>query len=297
MPTILVVDDEEMDRELARRSLEPVHGLSIEFARDGEEALDRISRQRPDLVLTDLRMPGMDGLELVETIRTRHSSLPVLLMTGQGNEKIAVSALRAGAAGYVPKADLQEDLVEAVEKVLDIIDAARTRKQVLQFLGHCETRFELDNDPALAYPVVGFFMESLERIGFGDDYVRTQIGVALMEALTNAIIHGNLEVSSGLRRDHREEFDQLLVRRRQEEPYCRRRVHLTARESPEQVEYTIEDEGPGFNPTATPDPTSPENMEGVAGRGLMLIQTFMDVVEFNDRANRITMRKACPPSG
>jgi CheY-like chemotaxis protein/anti-sigma regulatory factor (Ser/Thr protein kinase) len=292
MPTILVVDDEDLDRELARRCLEPLRNLTVEFAHDGKEALDRISNQTPDLVLTDLRMPGMNGLELVETLRTRHSSLPVLLMTAQGNEKVAVSALRAGAAGYVPKSDLQTDLVEAVEKVLDILESARTRKQVLDFLGHCETRFELSNDTALAYPLVGFFMEGLERIGFGDDYIRTQIGVALMEALTNAIIHGNLEVSSGLRRDHREEFDRLLERRRQEEPYCNRRVHLTARESRRQVEYVIEDQGPGFNPTESPDPTTPENMEGVTGRGLMLIRTFMDTVEFNNTGNRITMKKA-----
>ena len=70
-------------------------------------------------------------------------------------------------------------------------------------------------------------------------------------------------------------------------------VRFTARESADAIEYTIADEGPGFDVTSLPDPTAPENVLNVSGRGILLIRTFMDSVEFNETGNRITMRKTC----
>lgn len=61
------------------------------------------------------------------------------------------------------------------------------------------------------------------------------------------------------------------------------------------MRVTVEDEGPGFDPTKLPDPTDPANLDRVSGRGLLLIQTFMDEVKFNDRGNRISLYKILRP--
>ena len=98
MPRILVIDDDEVDRELAARCLAEIEELEIAYAEHGEEGLQSIAERIPDLVLTDLRMPGMDGLELVEKVRSEYPLLPIVLMTSKGNELIAVKALRAGAS-------------------------------------------------------------------------------------------------------------------------------------------------------------------------------------------------------
>jgi CheY-like chemotaxis protein/anti-sigma regulatory factor (Ser/Thr protein kinase) len=292
MPKILVVDDDPLDRELAIRCLKPLRNLEVAFATNGTEALKLIPEQKPDIVLTDLRMPEMDGLELVERVREEHSLVPVVLMTSQGSETIAVKALKAGAASYVPKDDLKDALLDTIMQVLDVAESARSRTKILQYLGNCETRFELDNDPGLIYPLAGFFQDNLKRLGFGSEGDRTRIGMAIMEAISNAMIHGNLEVGSELRKESRQKYNDAIQARRGEVPYSKRRVECVAHESTGNVEYMIKDQGPGFDPTILPDPTNAENLLNVSGRGIMLMRTFMDEVTFNDRGNEVIMRKS-----
>ena len=78
------------------------------YVHDGREALAAIQRDPPDLVLTDLQMPEMNGLELVVAIRTTYPAIPVILMTAHGSEEIAMEALQKGAASFVPKKNLAQ---------------------------------------------------------------------------------------------------------------------------------------------------------------------------------------------
>src|SRR5947208_1307863 len=121
MPTVLVVDDAAVDRKLAGGLLARGHGLTVEFAASGEEALERMAAARPALVVTDLVMPGMTGLELVTRLAADYPQTPVVLMTGKGSEDIAVKALQAGATSYVPKAALHQHLLETVQDVLEMV--------------------------------------------------------------------------------------------------------------------------------------------------------------------------------
>ena len=87
---------------------------------DGYAALETMERQPPDLVLTDLRMPRLGGLALVREIGERFPLVPVILMTSRGNERLAVEALTAGAANYVPKMNFEKILPEVVQQVLGV---------------------------------------------------------------------------------------------------------------------------------------------------------------------------------
>jgi len=292
MPAILVVDDDSVDRELAARCLDAVDA-EIRYAVDGSEALEAITKQAPDLVLTDLRMPRLDGLELVEWIHSEHPLVPVILMTSKGSEQIAVKALKAGAASYVPKNDMKDTLVDTINQVLEIQEARRSKAEAACFITGSETRFELENNTDLVAGVVAYLQESLERLGY-DEPLKTQIGISLMEALSNAIIHGNLEVDSALRRAGREYYQKMIEIRRNQPPYSERRVYCIAQETREKVEYVIEDEGPGFDVSLLPDPTAPENLLEVSGRGVMLICTFMDEVHYSRKGNRVTIVKMNP---
>ncbi len=254
MRTLLVVDDDAVDRELVTRCLRTIEDLEITYARDGNEALEAIGAHAPDLILTDLRMPGMDGLDLVRRLRDDQPLLPVLLMTSHGSERLAVDALQAGAASYVPKRDLKHHLAELVEQVLDLIEARQSRYEVLRYLGRSDSHFELVNDPALISPLVGFLEDNLERLGFATATVRTQVGMALIEAISNAMIHGNLEISSEVRDAGLEEYYGMIRERSAAEPHASRRVRVSSSESTDRVRYVIEDEGPGFDPASLPDP-------------------------------------------
>lgn len=287
MVRILVVDDSAIDRRLAAGFLRRA-GMETSQASQGAEALQLIAADAPDLVITDLQMPEMDGLELVEAIRREHPGLPVVLMTAHGSEEIAVQALRRGAASYVPKRDLANNLVHTVKEILQVARRERQEQILRACLVATEWRFELDNDVSQIPAVVGHLEQSLVRMGLCDEATSLQIAVALREVLVNAIYHGNLEVSSA-HLEHGPRFDALVEQRRAESPYRERRVRLLARETRDEAVYVILDEGPGFDPSTLPDPLDLENLERPSGRGLLLVRTFMDEVRHNDRGNEITL--------
>src|ERR1700730_9966939 len=110
MATLLVVDDSAMDRRLVGGILDKNPEWTVLYAVNGKEALAEIENNIPDLVLTDMQMPEMNGLQLVTTVKEEYPLIPVVLMTAQGSEEIAVQALRAGAASYVPKRVVTEEV-------------------------------------------------------------------------------------------------------------------------------------------------------------------------------------------
>jgi CheY-like chemotaxis protein/anti-sigma regulatory factor (Ser/Thr protein kinase) len=290
MPSVLVVDDAALDRRRAASLLEEI-GMIAVYAGDGKEALQIIRRQAPDLVLTDLLMPEMDGLELVEEIRAQHAAIPVILMTAHGSEEIAVKALHAGAASYVPKKNLVRDLAKTVRNVLAMASSQRKQQQVLQWITQTESHFEVGPILSGIEALVGHLQDDLKQLDLCDDRDLVRVGTALHEALVNAIEHGNLELSSQLREATDGSYARLAEQRCATSPYQDRRVRISVRQTRSRATYVIRDEGPGFDPSSLPDPTDPANLEKLSGRGLMLIRTFMDEVIFNDTGNQITMTK------
>jgi DNA-binding response OmpR family regulator len=106
MKRILVVDDEEGIRQLYQEELEE-EGYAVELAEKGEEALEKISRTKPDAVILDLKMPGMGGLEVLERIREQDKDLPVIICTAYGEYKSDLTTW-ASDAYVVKRADLTE---------------------------------------------------------------------------------------------------------------------------------------------------------------------------------------------
>ena len=220
MTKILIVDDNPIDRQLAGRLLEkyagwgdlaPNNELSISAAADGLEATTVAEREKPDLILTDLHMPNRDGLELVEEIKLKQLGIPIVLMTAHGSEEIAIQALKTGAASYVPKKLLAQDLVDTVLSVLESHQASRSHARLLECLTHSEAHFTLDNEPALIPPLIGFLKDSRFRICGSDETGLVRITLALREAVLNAMHHGNLELSSSLREGDERQYHQLTA--------------------------------------------------------------------------------------
>ncbi len=296
MPTILVVDDSAVDRRLVGKFLQERVECSIEFAANGLEALARMKDVAPDLVVTDLTMPMMDGLELVSAIRSHHPDLPVILMTAYGSENLALKALDQGAASYVPKSQLAEKLLGTVEEVLSLSRAGRSHEQLMRCLRRTEFTFSLENDAALIDPLVDLVQQMVVGMQLCDFTGQLRIGVALKESLLNALFHGNLELSLQQMQEVQDRLIQekdksLVEQRRSEPPYCDRRIFVDVKISPEEARFVIRDGGPGFDVSAVPDPQDPAALEQEGGRGLMLIRSFMDEVTHNEQGNELTMVK------
>jgi anti-sigma regulatory factor (Ser/Thr protein kinase) len=218
-------------------------------------------------------------------------------MTAYGSEQIAVAALRAGAASYVPKTNLRAELREALRAVLRAVEAKHGRERVREFLQSSHSEFVLGCEEAGSAALVSFLQDGLEQLSFCDAAGLFQVTTALVEALANAVDHGSLELDSALRETDDYEYGKLRVKRMKESPYCDRRVFVSVHLTPTEATYVVRDEGSGFDPSILPDPTDPDNLLKASGRGIMLIRTFMDDVSFNDVGNQITMIKRAEPVG
>jgi CheY-like chemotaxis protein len=296
VPTVLVVDDSPVDRRLAGVLLEKHCACTLAYAEDGREALRLMARQRPDLVVTDLQMPEMDGLELTTTIKNEHPLVPVVLMTAQGSEEIAAQALRRGAASYVPKRNLAESLVPTVQRILLGSQEDRAHSQLMHHLERSESVFVLDNDPGLIGALVSHVQQMLRCLPLGDETDRLRVGVALEEALSNACYHGNLEVGAAGTADRRAR-EELAERRRWEAPYRDRRIHVIVRVSRSEAVFVVRDDGPGFDVASLPAADALP-ADGKVGRGVALMRALMDEVSYNAAGNEVTLikRRAPEPS-
>ena len=120
---ILVVDDNIDDYELCQRLLSQ-HDKGITFqlhhVTSGQAALNHINDKVPDCVLLDYSLPGMDGLRVLQEIRKQNGDLPIIMLTGQGNENLAVHLLKSGARDYIVKSDiLNLDLGKVIHQAIE----------------------------------------------------------------------------------------------------------------------------------------------------------------------------------
>ncbi len=288
---ILVVDDSPTQLRQLQLVLEK-DGYEVKTADDGQVAYEQILADPPSAVVTDLQMPGMNGLDLVAAVNQNAPTIPVILTTSQGSEEIAAEALQKGAASYVPKRDMMSTLAPTVRQVLSVVEAAQSAKAVAKFAVANMVELNLSNDETMVPKVITRLEQPLVELELFDEGERMQIAMALDESLVNAMVHGNLEVSSDLRQtDDGKPYVDLIAKRKTEKPYCDRRVFVRLHATTNEATFVVRDEGPGFDPSSLVDPTDPENLEKAGGRGLLLINAFMDEVKHNKVGNEITMVK------
>jgi len=131
---ILVVDDEPAQLELVGGFLRK-RGFDVALAPDGREALQRFRREPFNLVLTDQKMPGLSGLELIEAVRAQNPETPVIVMTAYGTIETAVAAIKAGAADYLTKPLNLDELLHRVEQVRERQRLVGENRELRQALG------------------------------------------------------------------------------------------------------------------------------------------------------------------
>jgi serine phosphatase RsbU (regulator of sigma subunit) len=132
---VLTIDDEPMVREILATYLED-SGFEVIQAGDGPTGIDLIRREHPDLVLCDLRMPGMDGLQVLATVTREFPDLPILVVSGMGGMSDAIQALKFGAWDYVTKPI--EDMAVLEHAIDHALERARLRQENRQHREHLE---------------------------------------------------------------------------------------------------------------------------------------------------------------
>lgn len=274
MPKILIVDDDPTTRQMIRLQLRSA-GHSVDTAADGEAALDRIRRKKFDLVLLDVWMKGMDGLEMLSRLRDEPSRPKVVVMTADDTSETLLRAIRGRAYRYVTKPVEPKDLLDLVTEVLASkseerpIEVISASPEWVELLVPCERE---------AAERIKDFMARLE--GDLSEDVRAQVGLAFGELLMNAIEWGGkLDPSQTVR------IACLRTRR--------------------MLLYRIADPGKGFDfeglthaAISYPDDSPMEHMmireaKGLrpGGFGLLLTRQIVDELVYNEARNEVVFVK------
>jgi DNA-binding NtrC family response regulator len=184
---ILVVDDEAPVRDMIRKGLSQMGGYDVEVAQNGVEAVEKVEKDVFDLVLTDLKMPEMDGLELLKTIKGTRPEVMVILLTAFGSIETAVEAMKIGANDYITKPiDLNELLIhvsKAQKENLLIKENRLLRMEVRK-------KFEFNNIIGKSKKMQEIF-SLIEKVALGNSTVMIYGGSGTGKELVAKAIHYN----------------------------------------------------------------------------------------------------------
>ncbi|MDP6580317.1 MAG: response regulator [Vicinamibacterales bacterium] len=288
---VLIVDDDSSSRTLLKNLVEE-QGYPAAVAPDGRQGLETFRHLHPDIVFSDMRMPEMDGLELLEAIRQEDESAIFVLVTGFGCEEYAVQALRNGADDYIHKPIFDTDFVPLVKKLADRVKGRSSEREVRAMFAQRTLTLELDNTLDRVPIIAGQLLEETGGTIPRDE--RGGVRIGLIELLMNAIEHGNLGITyeqkeAALRR--RDGLAELTGRRLAQPDLAARRVTVYFRMDAKTCEWVIADEGAGFDWLAVPEATTGKAIYASHGRGIMLSLLYFDSVEYEGLGNVVRLVK------
>lgn len=290
---ILLIDDDVNLLKLLRRPLARV-GHTITEATDGKQGWDLFVEHpsKFDVIITDIKMPVLSGIELLRRLRDREYDVPVIIITGYEDIRSSIEILRFGAFDLLLKPFSAPELLDILGKLQSLQDTQKKRLQDLPFFTE-QIQISILSQPEMIPSVVAFLQDRLKLYCKLYRLNVRNIGLCLHESLVNAVVHGNLEISSALKNDAPEQFEQLLSERTALPDYANRQVFIRGKVTTDQLAIEIEDQGKGFSPI-TLDISDPTRIIP-SGRGLLIITAFMDRVFWNHSGNCITMIKYLMP--
>ena len=287
--TILLADDDGAVLEVLQEYL-LLQEFKVLVSENGREALRELKNEKVDLVLTDMYMPEMTGMDLIERVRRYDQQVPIILLTGYSTVELTIDALRAGATNFIVKPFNLDELYKIIQTTLRRVEEAGSFTTINQYLSQFQRSFSLPTSEDELAHLTRLFQHDLQGFGFSPSLISNYL-LLLQELLFNAIYHGNLEISSEVRKegiDGQRKFQELVVTRMADPGYSDRRIQLSWFWREKYLCITVRDDGPGFDWQLWLEKT--RNLESLdaSGRGMMLIQSFSDKIEFNEQGNEIT---------
>ncbi len=292
---LLLVDDEQLVRDELGGILRD-EGYDVITGSDGEEGLALFRSEQPDMVITDIRMPKLDGLSVAMTIKEEAPHVPITVVTGHGTEAMAIEALRAGVTDFLKKPVRLEDLSGALSR-MEATRLLGTPHEQAEMPATVEVverswKYRLGNEPQ----IIPEFVDGLLGLVTGDMDAQsvTELNIALRELILNAVEHGNLGLSFKDKSQALEEgtLQRVLAQRAEQSEYAGRHVTIVATRMKKVVYVQIADMGGGFNWHDLADPQDPKNLLSSHGRGVLLARMSVDALTFNEKGNQVTVTKA-----
>ena len=301
---IIVADDEELIREVIRKAIERFLGYEVIEAVDGVDALEKVERLTPNLLITDIRMPRMDGMQVLEEIRTRGLDLPVVILTGYGQIEDALKAIKLGAKGFMKKPFDLSHIITLIESIFTTVDEREDISAVMAFVRSGSLTLQVPNNFLNLEKVVNYVISVIRSTWQVGRNELNDLRVAFYEAVVNAFEHGNLKIDKSekercLLKGH-SVYRKYLLEQMQLEENKGKFITCFVNIDPVRVEVAVLDEGDGFDHSRAYEDfegMSPDEFMKTYGRGLFLIRKLVDEVSFNEKGNLIKLVKYRPRLG
>jgi len=286
---VLVVEDDYSSRELLRICIEK-EGYQCQTANDGVDGFNLFKKFNPDLIISDVRMPHMNGIELLESIRKISKDVIIVFITGHGNEELALQALQLGANNYLKKPVDITEIKTITNRYYDVIKSKALQSNIVDLIRHREMEIEIDSDMNLVQSLANYLSEKTGN--FFDSKEKMRIELGLNELLINAIEHGNWEISYDEKNQALldDRIGALYKAKREHPDNIQKKVLVKYKQSEKFCEWIITDSGKGFDWKLIPNPSNAQ-LTRINGRGILLSKLQFDEFEYMGKGNIVRIKK------
>ncbi|PKA15527.1 ATP-binding response regulator [Leptospira haakeii] len=287
---ILFVDDEEVIRDL----FQEIFGSEYELVLAGtaEQGLVLAESETFDLIITDIRLPRMNGIEFITKLREKGVDTPFIVITGNQDIQISINALRLGAVDFFLKPFRMEAIRYSLLRFKNLFYAGKdlVDKRMFQ-VRESRQKFALLPRLGNLNQYVHLILKSLSHLPNLHNEDQLSLKVALYELIGNAIEHGCARIT----------YHQKQELMFQENDYfsyvdkiCESKeewIQVEVDYDDTRVTVILEDGGEGFDPARVPDPVQDPNASQLSGRGIFLVRMNVDSLSYNDKGNQVTFVK------
>jgi len=286
---IMLVEDEEINLRLMEGMLGHL-GHRIILARNGKEAIKKFHKFLPDIVVLDILMPRISGIEVLKEIRSRNTGTIVIMVTASNKEEHAIESLRLGANNYLKKPVHYDDLVPLIHKYNSTIQKRSMEKLVLSKMVSRKFLMEIENDLQIIPKIAQYLANETSTLFDKDEIV--SVNIALLELLVNAFEHGNLGISYADKSKAIAEkrLDRLYEERLTDPKYNKRKIIIDFTLEKDACEWIITDEGDGFQ-SEEYTTLNEDNRENEHGRGIFISNFHLDELEYIGKGNKVRALK------
>ncbi|MCB1215969.1 response regulator [bacterium] len=293
--TILIVDDEEIIRNVLKRKLEQSTDFIVHTAGDGLPALEIFERENVDLVISDLMMSEMNGIELLRNLKRLKPSIPVIIITGYGTLDDAIEAIHLGAEDFIKKPFDINDVIETIEKTFRKLAEEADQREIIRFIEDENIKLAIPSDFEFLNTVINYVFSHLKARWMVNDENLHDVKVCMYEALTNAFEHGNLGIpgdeKSRLLEISQQAWRDFLMERMNDPGNNDKQIEVNLQISDQRMSLRVRDQGGGFDFDNHFKDVEPELLFRSSGRGLLLIRSLMDEMWFEDGGRALVMVK------
>ncbi len=287
---ILIVEDDTVTRSMLSDFVKTMN-LNPLTAQDGMEGLEAFKKYNPPIVITDIRMPKMGGLDLVTAIKNQNPGTYLTVITAYDNPEYTIEAFKRGASSFLTKPFRVLELYSIIQKQSYLFSESATKISIQHLVQQKNVKLQMKSTLLYMQSILDHLIKECQSYIDPKDVYK--IRKALMEMITNAIEHGNLEIteeekSQGIQKQN---YNDVLMNRLKSEPYSLRHVEIEFYYQPGFLQWIISDQGKGFNYDEYLQPLKKNQLPNVKGEGIITSFFQVDNLYYEDEGRRVIIEK------